>query len=256
MTFGIRPKFPHTGYGYLERGGIHSKAGGLSVYRLKRFTEKPSEKKAAAFVKSGRYYWNSGIFVWRADRLLEAARKYQPVIYRLARKIVPSPLSHHLKVVGLPSPRTGEGSHKKGNKKGKKGTVPLKGDSPILRGALHRFFPRMPSLSIDYGLMEKLHGRILTIPVDMDWSDLGNWNSLHGLWPEDSAGNIYRGPVLAIESSGNVVKAGRRLIALLGVKDLVVVDSGDAILVAPKTQTESIRRVVARLKEKKWLRYL
>ncbi len=216
VTFGMKPLFPHTGYGYLEMDRFFTRKEDFSFYKLKCFHEKPSLPKARRFLKAKRYLWNSGMFVWRADALLEAAKKYLPEAYKLAQKILD---------VGLDS-------------------------------GMKRFYAAMPNISIDYGLMEKLAGKILSLPVDIDWHDLGGWQAFADLWPEDGNKNIVKGNALLVESSSNIVKAGGRLVALLGVKDLVVVDTPDALLICPKSETESIRKIVQAIKQKNLQKYL
>jgi len=216
VTFGIKPSFPHSGYGYLEMDKQIRRVAGFAAYRLKRFHEKPSHKKAVTFVRSKRFLWNSGMFVWRADELLKTAQRYLPAVERTASKIV------------------------KGN----------------FAKNMERFFKSMPNVSIDYGLMEKMKGKILTMPMDLGWSDLGGWHSLHEIFPQDAHGNITIGSNLLIESSGNIVKSNDRLVALLGVKDLVVIDTPDALMICPKEQTESIRSIVKELRQRKWKQYL
>jgi mannose-1-phosphate guanylyltransferase len=216
VTFGIKPSFPHTGFGYLEMAGIFQREGGLPVYHLKRFHEKPSHKKAAAFVKSGKFLWNSGMFVWRADELLKAAKKYLPGAYQVMNKI----------------------------------------SSGSLRQGLRRHYQCMPNISIDYGLMEKMRGKILTLPVDFGWNDVGGWGALADLYAGDKDQNISLGPALFIQSEKNIIKSHKRLVVLLGIKDQVVVDTEDALLICPRSQTESIRKVVEALKQKKLNQYL
>lgn len=216
VTFGIKADFPHTGYGYLETASFVRRQGGFKIYHLKAFHEKPDQRRAEKYLKAGNFYWNSGMFVWRADELLKTAKQYLPVAYAGAVKIAAAGCSR----------------------------------------AAMKSYHRMPNISIDYGLMEKLRGKILTIPVDMGWSDVGDWKVLSGFWSRDRDGNTVRGNSLAIESSGNVVRGGRRLIALLGVHDHVIVDTDDALLVCSKHKTESIRKIVDQLKLKKWKQYL
>ena len=216
VTFGIEPDFPHTGYGYLEQGPFEGRQRGLAFFRLKRFHEKPSLSKARRFLKNGRFLWNSGMFVWRADKILEAARTHLTQAYGIAQKISKAGLSRGLKP----------------------------------------WYGRMPNISIDYGFMESLKGKILTVPVDIQWHDLGGWQAFADLWPQDAKGNVARGNVLMLDSTGNIVKGRKRLIAMLGVKDLVVVDSEDALLVCPKSHTESIRKIVQALAAKKMAEYL
>lgn len=221
VTFGIQPHFPHTGYGYLENDELVCETRGMKIYRLKSFHEKPDLASAEKFLATGRFFWNSGMFVWRASRLLEAAEKFMPEVHQIVKKIV--------------------GGHQ---------------DPKGFQSRLKRLYPSMPNISIDYGLMEKLKGKILTLPIDIGWHDLGSWQAFESLWTKDESRNATRGAVLAIESSGNIVKSGKRLIALLGVHDLVVVDTGDAVLICPKKHTESIRKVVEALKAKQLKKYL
>lgn len=214
VTFGIKPDSPHTGYGYLELG---QRTG--HVYRLERFHEKPDHATANRFLKSSRFLWNSGMFIWRADALLAAAKRHLPRAYKLAEKIAAGSVQPDMK----------------------------------------HHWAAMPNISMDYGLMEKLGGKILTMPVDFGWSDVGGWLALAAIWPKDrsgTSGNVLLGNVLAVDSSGNVVKSGRRLVVMLGMKDHVVVDTDDALLVCPKLKTENIREIVAALKAKKLERYL
>ncbi len=215
VTFGIKPDFPHTGFGYLELDKKFRR-GSLPVFRLKCFHEKPDLKKAVAFLRSSRFLWNSGMFIWRADELLKATAEHLPQADRVLKKILAS-------------------DFEKG---------------------MARFYAGMPNISIDYGLMEKMRGKILAIPVDLGWNDVGGWQALADLWPKDQNQNVTIGKTLLIDSEANIIKGGKRLVALLGMKDCVVVDTPDAVLVCPKSKTESIRKVVHALKLKGWNEYL
>ncbi|MBI3313583.1 MAG: mannose-1-phosphate guanylyltransferase [Candidatus Omnitrophica bacterium] len=217
VTFGIEPDFPHTGYGYLEITKQDGTAGGFKVYRLKRFHEKPDLKKAKAFLKTKRFYWNSGMFVWRADELLAAAKKFLPSAWRLANEIA-------------------AGSN--------------------LKVQMKRHYAKMPDISIDYGLMEKMRGKILMLPVKMGWNDVGDWKTLAKYWPKDVSENALFAKTLMIDSRGNIVKGRERLIVFVGVNDCVVVDTEDALLVCSKHKTEHIRKVVEHIKAKNWHQYL
>lgn len=211
VTFGIRPSFANTGYGYLEMGKKYGKSKGLNVYKLKKFHEKPDAKKAQRFLRSGNFLWNSGMFVWRADALLEAAEKYLPKACEQTLKILKAGLKTGLK----------------------------------------KYYADIPSISIDYGLMEKLTGKILTIPIDIGWHDLGGWLAFEKFWEKDGEGNSIRGKAVLLESKNNIVKSGKRLVAMIGVNDFVVVDTDDALLVCPKSKAESIRHIVQALKDRK-----
>ncbi|MSR78433.1 MAG: mannose-1-phosphate guanylyltransferase [Candidatus Omnitrophica bacterium] len=217
VTFGIKPTYPHTGYGYLELDDLWKKEGDFEVFRLKNFCEKPSLSIAKKFFDSGQFLWNSGMFVWRADALLEAARHFLPEAHDLALEIA---------------------------------------STPGFKSAMKNLFPKMPNISIDYGLMEKLKGKILTMPLDLDWNDLGGWQSFSELWPRDEADNMSKGNTVFVRSSGNTVKAGKRLVALLNVKDLFVIDTEDALLICSKDSTESVKEVVKVIREKKLEKFL
>lgn len=208
ITFGVKPERVHTGYGYLETDRPVGTEKGWTIYRLKQFHEKPDAATARRFVRSRKFWWNSGIFVWRADELLKAAQNYLPQAYHLSQQIV-----FRKKIKGL-----------------------------------KKYYPSMPNISIDYGLMEKMKGRILALPVAMGWNDVGDWASVSRFWPHDAQGNAVLGQTLLVQSSGNVIKGGRRLIALVGIHDHVVVDTDDALLIVPKNRTEAIRQVVEQLK--------
>ncbi len=208
VTLGIQPDSPHTGYGYLELQSKKANQSGLPVYQLKQFHEKPDAKKAVAYLRSGKFLWNAGIFVWRADELVKCAEKYLPTSVIILRKIVDENIS------------------------GKK---------------LAELFSRVESISIDYGLMEHLKGKILSIPVSVDWNDVGSWSTLAKLLKQDRDGNVFQGNVVAVRSQGNFVRTQGKPVALVGVKDMVIVDAGDVFLVCPKSETESIRDLVNEL---------
>lgn len=203
VTFGIKPSSAHTGYGYLEMAGSFKAAKQKNVYHLKAFHEKPNKSKANKFFKSKKFLWNSGMFVWRADSLLSAMEVHVPEAYRLAVKITE-----------------------------KNFNARMKSD-----------FKKMPNVSIDYGIMEKLKGRILTMPVDFGWSDVGGWKALSELLPKNKDGNTVVGATVSVKSKGNFVKS-KKVVALLGVQDLAIVDTDDALLVCPIEDAENVRAIV------------
>lgn len=217
VTLGITPDRPHTGYGYLEMTGKKAAVRDTSVFFLKGFHEKPALAKARAYFRSKKYLWNAGIFVWRADCLLETARRELPAVFKPVVKIA-----------------SGE----------------------ISATAVKRLFSKVPNISIDYGLMEKLRGGILAIPVAMGWSDVGSWAAMRNLFPLDHGGNLSVGNNMLVECSGNLVKGSGRLIAAVGLRDHAVVDTGDAVLVCPLSQTESIRKIVDAIRKKGLQRFI
>lgn len=217
VTLGIKPTSPHTGYGYLEMGPKKEQKGDLSVFQLKNYLEKPNLEKAKKYIKTKRFLWNAGIFVWRVDAMLQAVKKHLPAVYDGVIQITSSKVSIKKK---------------------------------------EQIFKEMPSVSIDYGLMEKLKGKILTIPVSMEWNDVGSWSTLSGLLKSDTDGNVLSGKTLICDSKDNFVKSNDKLIAMIGVNDYVVVESKDVILICPKTKTESIRKLVLELEKQKLSQYL
>jgi mannose-1-phosphate guanylyltransferase len=217
VTLGIKPDQPHTGFGYLEMAGKKVSVRGTNVFFLKGFREKPKLALARKYLRSGKFLWNAGIFIWRADCLLETTRRELPAVFEKVVKIAAGKLSP---------------------------------------AAIKKLFTKVPNISIDYGLMEKLSGGILTVPVSMGWNDVGSWASLGSLLPLDRSGNLSLGHNLLVESSGNIVKGAGRLIATVGLKDHVVVDTRDAVLVCPLSETESIRKIVTELQKKNMHRFL
>lgn len=209
VTLGIQPDSPHTGYGYLEMGAVKIRQSGFAVHGLKAFHEKPDLKRAQAYLKSGKFLWNAGIFIWKAQSLVNAAEKYLPDTVQKLQKIV---------------------------------------DGRLSAAQINRIFESVESVSIDYGLMEKLKSGILTMPVSVDWNDVGSWSTLAKLLPADKDDNILQGNVISVRGKGNFVRSGKKPIALVGVENMIVVDAGDVLLVCPKSETESIRDLVAEMK--------
>jgi mannose-1-phosphate guanylyltransferase len=213
-TIGIRPSRPETGYGYLKLGPrLAGKAVGrgkatLAPHKVERFVEKPDVVTAARYLADGHYLWNSGIFAFRADVILEEIRRAMPVLGELLEVIERS--------LGTPGyPRT-----------------------------LKRVFPECPSISIDYGVMEKSQ-RIAVVPADFGWSDVGSFAALPDVRVTDHLGNVAEGDALVIDGRNNVVIAkGGRPVAVVGIEDAVVVDAGDAVLVCRRDRAQDVRKAV------------
>jgi mannose-1-phosphate guanylyltransferase/mannose-6-phosphate isomerase len=205
VTFGIVPQTPETGFGY-----IHADAG-KGVRKVLRFVEKPDAATAQRYLDDGGYYWNSGMFLFRASRYLEELGKYRPDILAAAR----AACEH------------------------------LDPDREFLR--LDRdAFAASPSESIDYAVMEKTDAAMV-LPVDIGWNDVGSWSALWEVSEQDADGNAHHGDVIAIDSRNSYAYA-RRLVALVGVDGLIVVETDDAVLVAAKDKVQEVKQVVARLK--------
>jgi mannose-1-phosphate guanylyltransferase len=213
-TIGVRPSRPETGYGYLLSGAALGRdPTGLAPAKVERFVEKPDRATAERYLADGRYLWNSGVFVFRADVILDEIRRAMP------------DLAARLDAIGaaVGTPREAE--------------------------VLAREFPLCPSESIDYGVMER-STRIAVVPADFGWSDVGSFAALPEVRPADAAGNVAEGDALVLDGRGNVVLAGDRLVALVGVDGLVVVDAGDAVLVCPRERAQDVKKVVDELRRR------
>ncbi|MFO1378551.1 MAG: mannose-1-phosphate guanylyltransferase/mannose-6-phosphate isomerase [Steroidobacteraceae bacterium] len=208
VTFGIVPTWPETGYGYIEKG-----AGTGSVVPVARFVEKPDAERAAAFVASGRYLWNSGMFLFSARRYLEELGEFAPAI-RAASEHALAGAATDLDFTRLPADR----------------------------------FGASPSDSIDYAVMEKTKAAAV-VPLDAGWSDVGSWSSLHDALPGDRDGNVARGDVVAVDSRDCLLFSSERLVAVVGLEGHVVIETKDAVLVAPKSRVQDVKLLVNRLKE-------
>lgn len=216
VTLGIQPTRPETGYGYIRLG--ESLAGGGR--KVQAFVEKPDPATARAYLDSKEYLWNGGIFVFRADAILAAFAEHMPELAR-----------------GLEALRAALG----------KRSYPK---------VLSRVFPRLPAISIDYGVMERAKN-LAVVPGDFGWSDVGSFAALPEVRPPDERGNVVSGQgALALDCEGCVVLADKRPLAVVGLSGVVVVDAGDAVLVVPKEKSQEVRKVVEALGQRKLKRYL
>jgi mannose-1-phosphate guanylyltransferase len=206
VTLGVKPSRPETGYGYLKIGGaLH----GSACRRVEAFVEKPELSKARAFVKSGRYLWNGGMFLWQAQTILDAFDQHMPEMKQAWNRA---------------------------------------------RGQVKAAYPKLTATSIDFGVMEKARN-VVAFPLDCGWDDLGSWTSLEhiatGLRARHEAGVVVPGTdVVSIKSQGNIVDAQGKLVALLGVEDLIVVEYGNSILVGQKSRAQDLRLIVEQVKRK------
>jgi len=214
VTFGVKPIRPETGYGYIQPnrrirlGARRSLIG----HPVARFVEKPDAPTAQRYLRSGNYYWNSGMFVWRASVILDELARHQPALMRsvkaLASKAKPNSVSEEFA----------------------------------------RAYKQLPSISIDHGVMER-SSRAAVIPVAFTWSDVGNWSSLEEVAPLDRAGNVVSGKVVDFDSRNSVLYADQRVVATIGLSDMIVVDTADATLVCPKSRAQDVKQVVELLKK-------
>ncbi len=211
VTFGIVPTAAETGYGYIQRGP----AGGSGpVHRIARFVEKPSAALAQDFVASGEYYWNSGMFLFGARRYLEELERLAPQIASACAEAFEA----------------------------------AKADLDFTRIDKQRF-QACPADSIDYAVMEKTSEAVV-VPLDAGWSDVGSWAALHEASESDAHGNVSRGDVICEDSQGCYLYSESRLVAAVGLKDHVVVETKDAVLVAPRSHVQDVKKLVFKLKER------
>lgn len=208
VTFGIVPTNPETGYGYIEKGKELGE-GGLAV---NRFVEKPSLDIAEEYLASGEYFWNSGMFMFRASRYLDELERHQPSILSACRQALAAGMQdmHFVRV-----------------------------DAAT--------FAACPEDSVDYAVMEKTSDAVM-VPLDAGWSDVGSWTALWEASKKDAEGNVFKGDVLGHATRNSFVHADSRLVATLGVEDLVIVETKDAVLVAHKNQVQDVKKLVERIK--------
>ena len=204
VTMGIVPTRPETGYGYLNIKSF--KRFGKTVWKVKKFTEKPSLNLAKRFVQARTYLWNSGMFLWKTSVILDAFTQYLPEVAKSFRGY---------------------------------------------RGSVNRFWSQLPSISIDYGILEKSN-HVVTVPAkDMGWSDLGSWESLAEIRKKDTHGNAIQGQVIQLQCKNSLIFADQRLVSVIGLDNVIVVDTPDALLICKKDQSQHVRDIVAALKKNK-----
>ena len=210
VTFGIVPQYPETGYGYIQRG----KEISPGVHQVSNFREKPDQTTASQWLKQGDTYWNSGVFLFRAQSYLDAVGQYAPKILKASQEAY----QQHQERFGF--------TH-----------------------VDHESFSRNPNVSIDCAVMEKADN-VVVVPADFGWSDIGSWESLSTLFQDDAQKNLYEGDVTFHNASNNIVYSDGRMIAVLGMEDCVVVDTRDVTLVAKRTKVQNIKQLVQKLEDR------
>ena len=213
VTIGIRPTGPETGYGYIEQGDLLTTANEKEIYRVRSIREKPPLEEAKRLIARGGFLWNSGMFVWKASTILAAIEAFLPDLHR------------GLLTIG--------------------GALGTDREEEVV-GAT---YTALKPVSIDYGVMEKAK-EVLIIPGDFGWSDLGSWDALWEISPKDENGNAVRGEFIGIDAANSLIHSPGRLVALVGVDDLLVVETKDALLICRRGRSQDVRKVVAALEEK------
>jgi mannose-1-phosphate guanylyltransferase len=207
VTIGIQPTHPETGYGYIRASEERLQVDGRAVFRVAQFVEKPSRHTAEQFLAEGTYVWNSGMFVWRADSIWHEISRHLP---QLTRDLEPM------------AERT---------------------TADTMEDVLNDVYPRLPSVSIDVGVMERAQD-VWVVPADIGWSDVGSWRALGELLDADAHGNVVIGEQRGIDTAGCFIHSPSKLVATIGLNDLVVIETDDVLLICPKERDQEVRKLV------------
>lgn len=221
VTIGIKPSSVNTGFGYIEQAGSLIKIDGKEVYRVKSIREKPDFQQAQAFIQSGNFFWNSGMFIWKVSTILKEISRRLPELHTGLMKIND--------VLGSP-------------------------DEALI---VPRVYRKLKSISIDYGVMEKADN-VFVLEGNFGWSDVGSWDALWEISEKDSKGNVpaAEGNVIFEDTECSLVYSPRKLVATVGVKDLIIVETKDALLICKKGCSQDVKRIVEVLEKKQLKKYL
>jgi mannose-1-phosphate guanylyltransferase len=218
VTLGIEPRYPETGYGYILLAEEVKRTAGLEAHRVKCFTEKPKLEQAQKYLATGAL-WNSGIFIWRTEVILAALQQYLPAVYEPLLSI-----EHTL-------------------------------TTPQAKSALARIYPKLPAISIDYGIMEK-YPDTLVVKGDLGWNDVGSWTSLREVFTKDAEGNVSLGPYLGRDSRDLIVHSPHKLVATVGLENTIIVETDDVLLVCDGNRAQEVKQLIEMLRDKGWEKYL
>lgn len=205
ITFGITPTRPETGYGYIEVGKKVTTKNGISIYEVNSFREKPNLATAKQFLTKGGYLWNSGMFIWHVDTILEAFSKFMPDVYSGLMKI-----------------------------------------TDFNKSKLEKFYQQVQNISIDFGIMEKAKN-ILMIEGDFVWDDVGSWRALERIYKKDENKNVILGKHIGIDTQNCIIMSEEKLIATIGISDLIVVNTSEATFISKKERAEEVKKIVEKL---------
>lgn len=220
VVLGIPPKHPETGYGYIERAGEAIKPGNLPVFAVRRFTEKPELAVAKEYLASGNYHWNAGMFFWRVSSFLDALKKHLPKTYEAVEA-----LSRHI----------GKRSY---------------------QANLARTYRKLENISVDYAILERVTReegapRVFVIPAEIGWSDIGSWAAVYDLLAKHAGENLFAGAGHTLDAEGNLFWSPKKFVAAVGVRNLVVVETPDALLICPRDRAQDVSKIVKALEERK-----
>lgn len=225
VVLGIPPTRPDTGFGYIERTGAAESSAQSPVYAVRRFTEKPASDLAKEYLASGQYHWNAGMFFWRVTTFLDALREFQPKTHQAIEA-----LAGHI----------GKRSYS---------------------AALEKIYPKLENISVDYAILEPATRqaqqiRISVIPAEIGWSDIGSWAAVYELLAKQQGQNIFIGQGEALDAEGNLFFSPNKFVAAIGVRDLILVDTPDALLICPRDRAQDAGRIVKALEARKLKRLL
>lgn len=211
----VKAKYPNINLGYVKIGKMLKEIDGIQVFAFERFTEKPDIELARQFLQSYKYLWNTGLYVWKIDTILKKYKKYQPKTYNQLMKIQ--------KYIGTDKEQQ----------------------------ALEKYYPKCEKISIDYGIMEKVNPKeVRIIPAELDWSDIGTWESIFTETTHDQKSNLIKAQHIGIDTHGSLIYGDKRkLIATIGIKDCVIVETDDALLVCKKDRSHEVKKLIEKLKK-------
>ena len=219
VTLGIQPTYPETGYGYIESTNDVTLVNELQVHKVEQFVEKPDIDKATSYLEAGNYYWNSGIFIWKTAVIRGYIKEHMPQVHDILEAMKNSFINNNRNEV------------------------------------IQAEFPKMPDQSIDYGIMEKVKD-IYVIPCVFGWDDVGSWTALERINDSDENGNVVRGNSLSIDTKRCIIESNGKLIATLGVEDLIIVETDHVTLICNKDKAQEIKSLIKEIRVQKMEHYL
>jgi len=219
ITVGITPRSPETGYGYIQYGEETGTYRGLAVYRVQQFHEKPVLAKAREFLAQGNFLWNSGMFIWKAATILEEMKTWLPDMYNRMLPVTP--------YLGTPQEQQ----------------------------AVDAAYQVIEGISIDFGVMER-SARAVILKGDFGWSDVGSWSAIYDISGKDAQGNVVSGDVIAVDARGSFIYSPKKLTAVVGLDNIVIVETDDALLVCAKDKAQDVKKVVDILEQQGKKKYI
>ena len=220
VVLGIPPTRPDTGFGYIERGKSAPANGGLSGYSVRRFTEKPNRQDACKYIAAGKYFWNAGMFFWRVSTFLECLAEFLPQTRKALAELEPS--------IG----------------------------TSFYARTLAKIYPHLKNISVDYAVMERATRRnagqnVFVLPANVGWSDIGSWEAVHELLAGKKNANVSSKDSFTLDASGNFLWSPKKFVAAIGIHDLIVVETEDALLLCPRERAQDVGKIVKWLEQKR-----